>query len=102
MAGLRRETAIAAVSVASEAGRTTSDWWCCLVDPVDEPLLGLHGHIHESRGAVRIGRTLAINPGSSYEEGALQGALVTLDTKKAKIKTTCWSTDRTGRNSRHS
>jgi Icc-related predicted phosphoesterase len=35
--------------------------------------------------AVRIGRTLALNPGSSYEEGVLQGALVTLDPKKAKI-----------------
>jgi len=48
--------------------------------------LGLHGQIHESRGAVRICRTLALNPGSSYEEGVLQGALVTLDARKAKIK----------------
>ena len=46
-----------------------------------QPLSGLHGHIHESRGAVRIGRTLALNQGSSYEEGVLQGALVTLDPK---------------------
>jgi uncharacterized protein len=44
-------------------------------------LLGLHGHIHESRGAARTGRTLALNQGSSYEEGVLQGALVTLDPK---------------------
>jgi Icc-related predicted phosphoesterase len=51
-----------------------------------QPLLGLHGHIHESRGATRIGRTLALNPGSTYEEGVLQGALVTLDLKKAKVK----------------
>jgi uncharacterized protein len=51
-----------------------------------QPVLGLHGHIHESRGAVRIGRTLALNPGSTYEEGVLQGALVTLDPKKAKVK----------------
>ena len=49
-----------------------------------QPLLGLHGHIHESRGAVRIGRTLALDPGSSYEEGVLQGALVTLDPKKPR------------------
>jgi hypothetical protein len=50
-----------------------------------QPLLGLHGrHIHESRGAVPIGRTLALNPGSSYEEGVLQGALVTLDPKKPR------------------
>ena len=44
-----------------------------------QPLLSLHGHIHESRGAVRLGRTLAINPGSEYTEGILRGALVTLD-----------------------
>jgi len=43
-----------------------------------QPLLGLHGHIHESRAAVRIGRTLCINPGSEYHEGVLRGALVEL------------------------
>jgi Icc-related predicted phosphoesterase len=40
------------------------------------PLLSLHGHIHESRGAVKIGETLAINPGSTYGEGVLDGATV--------------------------
>ena len=34
-----------------------------------QPLLGLHGHIHEGRGATRIGKTLCINPGSMYEQG---------------------------------
>jgi Icc-related predicted phosphoesterase len=29
-----------------------------------KPLLGMHGHIHESRGFVKIGRTLCLNPGS--------------------------------------
>ncbi len=43
-----------------------------------QPLLGLHGHIHESRGFVKLGRTLAINPGSTYDEGRLQGVLVDL------------------------
>lgn len=43
-----------------------------------QPLLGLHGHVHESRGAVTIGRTLCLNPGSEYSEGVLSGALVTL------------------------
>ncbi len=47
-----------------------------------QPLLGLHGHIHEGRGATRIGRTLCINPGSMYEQGTLLGAIVTLDKKK--------------------
>ncbi len=43
-----------------------------------QPVLSLHGHIHESRGAVRIGRTLSINPGSAYNTGALYGAIATL------------------------
>ncbi|GAC1509739.1 MAG: metallophosphoesterase [Candidatus Dormibacteraceae bacterium] len=47
-----------------------------------QPLISLHGHIHESKGAVKIGKTLSINPGSSYEEGMLMGALVQLDAKK--------------------
>ena len=40
-----------------------------------QPALSLHGHIHESRGNCRIGRTLCINPGSSYEQGDLLGAV---------------------------
>jgi uncharacterized protein len=47
-----------------------------------QPLLSLHGHIHESKGAVKIGKTLSINPGSAYEEGMLMGAIVQLDPKK--------------------
>jgi uncharacterized protein len=47
-----------------------------------QPMLSLHGHIHESRGAVRLGRTLAINPGSQYGDGILQGALIELDSLK--------------------
>ncbi|MGH6719709.1 MAG: metallophosphoesterase family protein [Alphaproteobacteria bacterium] len=43
-----------------------------------QPLLGLHGHIHESRGALKLGRTLCVNPGSEYSEGILHGALVTI------------------------
>jgi uncharacterized protein len=47
-----------------------------------QPMLSLHGHIHESRGEARIGRTLAINPGSEYSEGILRGAIITLSGKK--------------------
>jgi len=47
-----------------------------------QPLLSLHGHIHESKGAVKIGKTLSINPGSAYEEGMLMGAIIQLDAKK--------------------
>lgn len=42
------------------------------------PLLGLHGHIHESAALARIGRTLCVNPGSLYGEGILKGALITI------------------------
>jgi len=51
-----------------------------------QPLLSLHGHIHESKGTIRLGQTLAVNPGSSYEEGVLQGATLEVDPKKLKIK----------------
>jgi Icc-related predicted phosphoesterase len=49
-----------------------------------QPLLGLHGHIHESAGFRKIGQTLAINPGSDYGTGVLNGVLVTLEPKKVK------------------
>ncbi len=41
-----------------------------------QPMLGLHGHIHESQGVVKIGKTTCINPGSEYGEGVLRGCLV--------------------------
>jgi Icc-related predicted phosphoesterase len=47
-----------------------------------QPLLGLHGHIHEGRGATRLGKTLCINPGSMYEQGTLLGAIVKLGKNK--------------------
>lgn len=49
-----------------------------------QPLLGLHGHIHESRGFIKIGRTLCLNPGSEYTEGMLRGVVVELDDKKVR------------------
>jgi Icc-related predicted phosphoesterase len=41
-----------------------------------EPVVGLHGHIHESRGAQKIGKTLCLNPGSDYTADLLRGAVV--------------------------
>jgi Icc-related predicted phosphoesterase len=49
-----------------------------------KPLLGLHGHIHESRGFATIGRTLCLNPGSSYSDGILLGALLNIEQKGVK------------------
>lgn len=49
-----------------------------------QPLLGLHGHVHEAHASCKIGRTVCINPGSDFGEGVLHGALVTLD--KGRLK----------------
>jgi len=48
-----------------------------------KPILSLHGHIHEGKGTRKLEKTLAINPGSMYEQGILSGALVEL--KKNKV-----------------
>ena len=71
-----------------EAGRSTVPVGSTAVRAAIEehqPCLGLHGHIHEAKGTTRIGRTLCINPGSSYEQGQLLGAVIDLDGKK-KVK----------------
>ena len=41
-----------------------------------QPVVSLHGHIHESRGVQKIGRTLCVNPGSDYSSGVLRGAVL--------------------------
>lgn len=41
-----------------------------------KPMLGLHGHIHESQSVAKIGRTTCVNPGSEYGEGILRGCLI--------------------------
>jgi uncharacterized protein len=49
-----------------------------------QPMLTLHGHIHESPGHTRIGRTLAINAGSEYAEGILKAAIINLEKDRVK------------------
>jgi len=51
-----------------------------------QPLMGLHGHLHESRGTIKIGRTVCVNPGSEYTEGVLRGALIDVHERKRKIR----------------
>jgi Icc-related predicted phosphoesterase len=41
-----------------------------------QPFLGLHGHIHESSGSLKIGRTYSVNPGSEYAEGILRAFFI--------------------------
>lgn len=59
------------IAVGSEAVRELIETY--------EPLLSLHGHIHESGGSYRFGRTLSLNPGSEYQKGQLRGAVLTVD-----------------------
>ena len=49
-----------------------------------QPLLGMHGHIHECRGFMNIGRTRCMNPGSEYTEGILSAYLIEIDGEKIK------------------
>lgn len=51
-----------------------------------QPALSLHGHIHEGRGAARIGRTVCVNPGSEYQQGILHGCIIDVD-GKGRVRT---------------
>ena len=55
-----------------------------------QPLMGLHGHIHESYASEKIGRTVCINPGSEYTEGILRGFIIDLTGEGVK---TCWKVE---------
>ena len=55
-----------------------------------QPLLGLFGHVHEARGNIHLGTTVCVNPGSTYQEGTLSGALITLEVGKVRdVQFTC-------------
>jgi Icc-related predicted phosphoesterase len=47
-----------------------------------QPCLGLHGHVHESPGVVRLGRTLCVNPGTEYVAGILRAVVVDIEDGK--------------------
>ena len=64
------------VPVGSTAVRT-------LIEEV-QPVLSLHGHIHESRAVAKIGKTTCVNPGSAYSEGVIDGAVV--EVRRHKIR----------------
>lgn len=44
-----------------------------------QPLVGLHGHIHETKNAAKLKRTVCVDPGSEYSSGSLRGAIVNLE-----------------------
>jgi Icc-related predicted phosphoesterase len=51
-----------------------------------QPIASVHGHVHESRARVKLGRTLAVNPGSAYSEGTLQAAFLRIGKKGADVQ----------------
>lgn len=53
-----------------------------------QPLVGLHGHIHEGKGKSAIGKTVVLNCGSEYSEGILHGVILELENKKMKYQFT--------------
>lgn len=50
-----------------------------------QPLLGLHGHIHESKGIRQMGNSTVVNPGSEYGEGVLDGVIIDVDPKRLTL-----------------
>lgn len=50
-----------------------------------QPVLSVHGHIHESGGERRIGDTVCINPGSEANHGILRGYLVDIGSKGVEL-----------------
>jgi len=50
-----------------------------------QPMLGLHGHIHESAGIRKLGETTIVNPGSEYAEGILRGALIEINARQGLV-----------------
>jgi uncharacterized protein len=48
----------------------------------EQPLFTLHGHVHESRGRAKLGRTMSFNPGSDYQQGVLRGVLIRASERK--------------------
>jgi uncharacterized protein len=51
-----------------------------------QPMLGVHGHIHESKGIRKLGKTTVLNPGSEYGEGILRGVLIEVDPRKGFVR----------------
>ncbi|HEX5192813.1 MAG TPA: metallophosphoesterase [Solirubrobacteraceae bacterium] len=50
-----------------------------------QPVLSIHGHIHESGGERKIGKTLCINPGSEANHGILRGYIVDIGRKGVEL-----------------
>src|SRR5207245_9952634 len=50
-----------------------------------QPALGLHGHIHETKNAAKLKRTVCVDPGSEYSGGTLRGAIIILELARLRV-----------------
>jgi Icc-related predicted phosphoesterase len=48
----------------------------------EQPMFTLHGHVHESKGRAKLGKTVCFNPGSDYQKGILCGVLIRASARK--------------------
>lgn len=74
---LRMESGLGAApsqNVGSKAVRTIIEKY--------QPLVSVHGHIHESPGKDKIGNTFCFNAGSEYAQGVLRGIILTFNVDK--------------------
>ncbi|MDP9224110.1 MAG: hypothetical protein M3P18_09695 [Actinomycetota bacterium] len=76
---LRVQTAVGQVKMAAVGSTAVKE----IIERL-QPMASLHGHVHESAGFRRIGRTIALNPGSDYGTGTLNGVLITLEKDRVK------------------
>jgi uncharacterized protein len=76
---LRVQTAVGQVKMAAVGSTAVKE----IIERM-QPLASLHGHVHESAGFRRLGRTIALNPGSDYSTGALNGVLITMEKDKVR------------------
>ena len=51
-----------------------------------QPVLAIHGHVHESPGHVRVGKTLCVNAGSEAAVGILRACLIDVDERGVRAQ----------------
>ena len=59
------------INVGSKVIRESIEKW--------QPIVSLHGHIHEIHAKQNIGKTLCVNPGTDYKNGRLQGFFIQIN-----------------------
>jgi uncharacterized protein len=51
-----------------------------------QPMLAVHGHVHECRAVGKVGAAVVVNPGSEYTEGVLRAAVISVDGERVSAQ----------------